>query len=387
MSLFRLTIKNASRAPVRGLLTVVAVAITLVAFVLLRTLSAGWTDRIKQTPNNRVVTRHRIGWASPLPVRYTDIIRKLPGVKQATAASWVGLRLPGDETVRFQTVGVDAQDFVNMHYELTAPAAHKQAFVENRRGALVGAELASERGWKLGQQLHFKNPDLPGQEWTFEISAIVKSVRVGFGQRAVWFHWDYLNETLPPDARDHIDLIAAEIEDPKQGARLAKDIDILFDSENDQTFSQEDKALNTAIVGRFGAMLSAMNMVSLLVLGVVVLILGNTIALSTHERIREFGTLRAMGFLPGHLASFVLGEAAVLGLVGGGLGIALAYPLVQGPFSRYLEQEMQVAPLKVATGDAIGSLALGVVLGLIAAGLPALRAARLQVTESLAYVN
>ena len=387
MSLFRLTIKNAGRAPVRGLLTVVAVAITLVAFVLLRTLSAGWTDRIKQTPNNRVITRSRIGWAQPIPVRYTDVIRQMPGVKRATAASWVGLRLPGDETARFQTVAIDAQDFVDMHYELTAPAEQKRAFVENRRGALVGDELALERGWKLGQQIHFKNPDLPGQQWDFEISAIVKSVRVGFGQRAVWFHWDYFNETLPPAARDHVDLIAAEIEDPKLGARLAKDIDIHFDTENDQTFSQEDKALNTAMVGRFGAMLSAMNLVSLLVLGVVVLILGNTIALSTHERIREFGTLRAMGFLPGHLASFVLGEAAVLGLVGGGLGIALAYPLVQGPLSRYLEQEMQVAPLRVATGDAVGSLLLGVLLGLIAAGLPALRAARLQVTESLAYVN
>ena len=387
MSLFRLTIRNASRAPVRGLLTVVAVAITLVAFVLLRTLSAGWTDRIKQTPNNRVITRHRIGWSSPIPVRYTDIIRQLPGVKRATGASWVGLRLPGDETARFQTVAVDAQDFVNMHYELTAPAEQKQAFVQNRQGALVGEELAVERGWRMGQQLHFKNPDVPGQEWTFEISGIVKSVRVGFGQRALWFHYDYYNEMLPPEARDHIDLISAEIEDPKQGSRLAKDIDIRFDTENDQTFSQEDKALNTAIVGRFGAMLSAMNVVSLLVLGVVVLILGNTIALSTHERIREFGTLRALGFLPRHLASFVLGEAAVLGLVGGGLGVALAYPLVQGPLSRYLEQEMRVAPLRVALSDAVGSLLLGVLLGLIAAGLPALRAARLQVTQSLAYVN
>jgi len=193
--------------------------------------------------------------------------------------------------------------------------------------------------------------------------------------------------TLPPEERDQTSLIAAEIEDPKQGARLAKDIDIRFDGEEPQTFSQEDKALNTAIVGRFGAMLSAMNVVSLLVLGVVVLILGNTIALSTRERIREFGTLRAIGFLPQHLVAFVLGEAAVLGLAGGGLGVALAYPLVQGPLSKYLEQEMQVAPLRVATADAVGSLLLGVMLGLLAAGLPALRAGRLPVTQSLSHVN
>ncbi|HEU4577926.1 MAG TPA: hypothetical protein VFS67_06710 [Polyangiaceae bacterium] len=177
---------------------------------------------------------------------------------------------------------------------------------------------------------------------------IVKSLRVGFGQRAVWFHWDYYNETLPLEQRDLIDRVAAEIEDPRQGARLAKDIDIRFDTENDQTFSQEDKALNTAIVGRFGAMLGAMNVV---------------------------------------LVTFVLGEATVLGLAGGGLGVALAYPLVQGLLSKYLEQEMQVAPQRVATADALGSLLLGVLLGLIAAGLPALRAGRLQVTESLSHVN
>jgi putative ABC transport system permease protein len=369
MSLFRLTVKNASRAPVRGLLTVVAVAITLVAFVLLRTLSAGWTDRVKQTPNDRVITRSKIGWATPMPVRYTDVIRKLPGVKRAVSATFIDLRLP-----------------VDMHYELSAPVEQKQAFVANKRGVLVGAELAEERGWHVGQQLQFRSPDMPG-EWSFEISAIVKSTRVGFGQRAVWFHYSYFNERAPPQWRDHIDLVAAQIENPADGARLAKDIDIHFDSENDQTFSQEDKALNTAIVGRFGAMLSAMNVVSLLVLGVVVLILGNTIALSTQERIREFGTLRAMGFLPRHLASFVLGEAAVLGLVGGALGLALAYPLVQGPLSTYLEGEMRVAPLRVAAPDALGALLLGGILALVAAGVPALRAARMQVTESLAYVN
>jgi putative ABC transport system permease protein len=200
-------------------------------------------------------------------------------------------------------------------------------------------------------------------------------------------HWEYLNETLPPADRDRIDLVAAKLENPSDSARLAKDIDIHFDSESDQTFSQDDKALNTAIIGRFAAMLGAMNLVSLLVLGVVVLILGNTMVLSTNERIRELGTLRAMGFLPRHLASFVLGEAAVLGLVGGGLGLLLAYPLVQGPLSRYLEEEMGVAPLRVAAGDALGALLLGGALALLAAGLPALRAARLQVTEALAYLH
>lgn len=385
MSLVRLTVRNAGRAPVRAGMTVVAVAITLVAFVLLRTLSKGWTDRIEQTPNNRVVARHKIGWAASLPVRYTDVVRKMPGVVRALGGSWAGLKLPGNDSVFFQSFAVDARDFADMHYELSAPAEQKEAFVANRRGALVGFELAEERGWKVGDQLHFESREYPGS-WVIEVSAIVKSTRAGFGQRALWMHWEYLNETLPAEARDRVSMIAAQIQDPAEGARIAKAIDIHFDSENEQTFTQEDKALNTAIVGRFGAMLSAMNVVSLLVLGVIVLILGNTIAMSTRERTREFGTLRAIGFMPAHLAAFVIGEAAALGLVSGALGLALGYPLVQGPLSRYLEEEMRVAPLRVGTADALASLLLGVLLGAVAAGLPALRTARLSVTQSLSHV-
>lgn len=93
----RFGFRNAGRARALGGLTVLAVAITLVAFVLLRTLSAGWTDRIEQTPNDRVVTRHKIGWASSLPVHYANPVRQLPGVIRAVGASMVGLKVPGDD--------------------------------------------------------------------------------------------------------------------------------------------------------------------------------------------------------------------------------------------------------------------------------------------------
>jgi putative ABC transport system permease protein len=385
MGLVRLTVKNAGRAPVRGGLTIIAVAITLLAFVLLRTLSAGWTDRVKQTPNDRIIIRHQIGMASTLPVRYLDVVRQLPGVKRALGAAWVGFQLPDQPGVFFQSVAINPQDFVDMHYELVAPAQQKEAFVQNRHGALVGAELASERGWKVGDTLHFTTPDLPGL-WPLTLSGIVTSSRVGFGQRALWMHYQYFNEKVLPIDKDRVSMIVAQLDNPADSANMAKAIDIHFDTEDDPTFTQDDKALNTAIVGRFGAMLGAINLISLLVLGVVVLILGNTIAMSTRERTREYGTLRALGFTPLHLASFVLGEAATIGLVGGAAGLLLAYPLVQGPFSRYLEEEMRVAPLRIAPGDALGALALGVLLGLVAAGLPALRAAKLEVTASLSHV-
>jgi putative ABC transport system permease protein len=272
-----------------------------------------------------------------------------------------------------------------MHTELSAPAEQKQAFIDDRRGALVSVELAREHGWKLGDSLHFVGPDFPGK-WEVTLSGIVESTRAGFGERAVWIHYDYYNNSLLPEQRDQLNMIAVQIDDPNEGARLAQSIDIHFDSRGAHTLTQDDKALNAAIVGRFGAILATMNVVSVLVLGVLVLILGNTVAMSTRERTREFGTLRAIGFSPAHLAAFVLGEAATLGLAGGVLGLALAYPILEGPLSRYLEEEMRITPLNVALQDAFMALALGGALGLVAAGLPALRAARLEVTRSLSHV-
>lgn len=72
MSLLHLSVRNARRSPGRAGMTVLAVALTVVAFLLLRALSAGWTLQVEETPDNRVVARHKVGWSQSLPVHYVD---------------------------------------------------------------------------------------------------------------------------------------------------------------------------------------------------------------------------------------------------------------------------------------------------------------------------
>lgn len=383
MSLVRLTFRNAQRAPVRGLMTVLAVGVAMVAFLLLRSLGANWTERIRQTPNDRVVSRHAIGWDQSLPVRYVDEVRALPGVQQAMGGAWPSFRVAKDERLRFFSLAVDdPRVFVDMHDELSAPAEHKEAFVANRRGALISEELAEELGVGRGDHLALQSRRYPG-EWRVQVSAVVRSTRHGFGRRAVWVHYAYLNERLPTESRDRIGIIAAQIDDPARGASVAKAVDMHFDTQSSPTFTQEDKALNTAIVGRFGAVLDAMSVVSLLVLAVVALIVGNTLAMSTRERVREYGVLRALGFSPGHLMGLVAGEASLFGGASGLIGLALGYFLVEGPMSRVLEESMSIAPLQIRPVEAALSVLASVCLAVLASGLPALRIARLHVREAL----
>src|SRR5687767_111800 len=101
MHLLKLSLRNAARSRARSAMTVVAVAISLLAFASLRAVSAGWTEQVKQTPNDRVLVRHRMGWGRSLPVNYVQDVGGLPGVQHVIGASWVALTHPSDPRLRF----------------------------------------------------------------------------------------------------------------------------------------------------------------------------------------------------------------------------------------------------------------------------------------------
>ena len=136
------------------------------------------------------------------------------------------------------------------------------------------------------------------------------------------------------------------------------------------------------------SVLDAIQIISGAILVVIVLVLGNTISMGVRERTYEYGVLRSIGFLPRHLALFVLGEAAVTGLLGGVVGVALAYPLVEKGVGRWLEENMGAFfPYFRLQPDAVAmALVLSLVLGLVSAAIPAYRASRLRITDALRRV-
>jgi putative ABC transport system permease protein len=386
MTLVRLAIRNLRRAPLRAALTALAVAVSLVAFVLLRAVSAGWTRQVAETPNDRVVARHRVGWEQTLPVNYVEQVRAMAGIKHAMGGRWAELKNPARERVYFSTTAVQARAFVDMHHELVAPKEQKEAFVKNRHGGMVSEELAREFGWKLGDTIVLKGSFFAG-EWPLTIECLYVSTRHGFAHRGVWLHLEYYNERLPETEQDRINIISAQIFEPSAGAQLAKAIDIHFDTHDQQTFTQEDQALNASFVGMFGAVLQAIDVVALLILGVVILILGNTVSMGVRERAHELGLLRALGFGTSHFMTLVVGEASILGAFGGALGLLLSYPVVHSGVGRFLQETMDMPPLSVPQDAALLALLLGVLLGAVSAALPAWRAAQLGAAEALRRVG
>jgi putative ABC transport system permease protein len=90
MFFLKLIIRNAFRHRLRTCLTIVGVAIAILAFGMLRTLVGLWYLGVERSSATRLVTRNAISLIFPLPLSYKDRIRQIPGVKSVSFGNWFG---------------------------------------------------------------------------------------------------------------------------------------------------------------------------------------------------------------------------------------------------------------------------------------------------------
>ena len=108
----------------------------------------------------------------------------------------------------------------------------------------------------------------------------------------------------------------------------------------------------------------------------------NTLALSVFERTRELGVLRVVGMSRRQLRRMIRGESVVVAMLGGLVGTALG--LFWGwVFARALRAE-GLTVLRFPALELVAFVALSVVAGVVAAWVPAWRAARLDVLDAIA---
>jgi putative ABC transport system permease protein len=379
--------RNLRRNKLRTSLTVLGAAIAIIAFVMLRTVLSAWSAAADYAAKDRLGTRHKISFVISLPKRYIEDVRAVPGVKQATYMNWFGGKVPGKPEEFFASIAVETSTFLQVADEVVIPEADKQRWMEDKKGAIIGDVLAKKLGLKVGDRFTLEGAIYPGN-WEFNIDGIYTATRKSMDRSTFWFHWDYLNDSLPESRKDQIGWITSRVDDPGHGADISAAIDKIFDEKDTQTVTMSERAMNLSFMGMLSALLTALDVISVIILFIMMMMIGNTIAMGVRERTREYGVLRALGFVPMHIRTFVIGEAAVLGLVAGALGIVLARPVVEMGMGRFLEENMgawfpyfRIAPQTYAL--AIG---FAVALAVAASIIPAVRAGRLSVTDALRRV-
>ena len=149
----------------------------------------------------------------------------------------------------------------------------------------------------------------------------------------MFFHWKYLNERMEvevPARANDVGWYVIKIKDPNKSAAISEKIDALFKNSDAETKTETERAFAQNFIAASGAILTSMNVMSFIIIGIIMLVLGNTMIMSARERTREYAIFKTLGFSGFHLTGLILGESMVISFFGAGVGLLLTFPIIQG---------------------------------------------------------
>jgi putative ABC transport system permease protein len=391
MTFATLAARNLTRNKTRVILTVLGVAVAVMAFLIFRTVIWAFSVGKEFAAKDRIATRDAVSFIQRLPRNYVDKMAAIPGVKAITWFDWWGGQDPRDKNNFFGTFAVNHRTFLDVYPEVVISPEAREKWMTDKQSALVGDVLATKLKVKEGDDVNLTTQIYGRGETKFHVAGIYHVTQKSLDRSSFYFHWDYMNDNFPEGrpGKDKVGWVLSRIDDPSKSASISKQIDDMFAVTDQATLTMSERALNTSFLGGFSAVLSVIDFVSIVILGIMMLILGNTIAMGVRERTAEYGTLLAVGFEPKHIASFVVLESAFVGLLGGLIGLAFGSFIIHG-VAPFLEEGpmSNFFPFFALTAQtaAIG-LGLALVLGGLAATLPAFQASRLNVSNALRKVG
>ncbi len=386
MELLRLLLRNSLRHKLRSVLTLVGVGVAVMAFALLQTVVTAWHAGVEASAANRLITRHAVSFVFPLPLAYRDRIAQVPGVNQVTYAIWFsGVYI--DKNQFFARLAVDADSFFDVYPEFVIAPDQFEAFKRERNACIIGVDIARRYNLKIGDLMTLEGDVYPGQ-WEFVVRGIYQPRDQTTDPSSMMFHYKYVDERVRqdnPDRAGEIGWYIVRIDDPASSARISQDIDNLFANSRAETKTETERAFQQGFLSSASAVITAMNVMSFVIIGIILLVVGNTMVMSARERTHEFAVLKALGFSGRQLFLLLAGESMILSIAGSALGLAVTVPAVLGFQSALPKGWFPIFYIKPQT-IAIGCAA-GVAVGLIASLIPLRRVLTTRIVEGLRYVG
>ena len=383
MKFTRLILANLFRKKVRLLLTLGSFAVALFLFAFLAVVREAFTRGGSIASANRLVTVNRISIIQPIPLSYRDKILRIPGVQSVTHDNWFG-GVYQDEKNFFPQFAIDPENQRQVYSELIVPDNQWNAFLKDRQGAIVGARTAKRFGWKIGDRIPIKSTIVgPNDAWEFNLDGIYHGKRPQDDESQFWFQWDYYEERVPERFKGLIGWYTVKLNSPDDALQVAKAIDAEFANSPYETKTDTESAFAASWVKQFGNIEFLILTIGSVVFFTLLLVTGNTMAISVRERTGELAILKAIGFRDGSVLSFVLAEALAIALLGGlaGLGLAvLAIPALGAALSGMLPN------LILSKSILAAGIGFALLVGACSGILPGLGAMRLRVVDALRRV-
>ena len=373
---------NLKRKKIRTLFTLLSIVIAFLLFGLLAAIKQATTAGIDMAGVDRLVTTHKVSLIQFLPVYYQERIRQLDGVEEVSSATWFGATYQNSRNV-IGAFPVNPQNYLQMYPEYLLPNEQKQAWFSDRTGMLVGKTLAEQHGWQVGDRVPITSSIWSRKDgsftWEMTISGIYSTQNDRGEQSSILMHYDYFNEARS-FAQDMVGWFVVSIKDPQTAPAIAAQIDTLFTNSPAETKTSTEKAFAQGFANQIGDISTIVTVVAGAVFFTMLLVTANTMMQSVHERTRELGILKTLGFSSTVVTSLVLLEAILITAIGGIAGLLLAQ-MVIGAMSSTVQNFFPVFYLPLR--DIIIGLLFMLLFGLIAGALPAAYTMRLRVVDAL----
>jgi putative ABC transport system permease protein len=373
--------KSLWRRKIRTIFTLASIFVAFVLFGILMTIRAAFGVGVQLAGLDRLIIIHKVSLIQPLPIAYKARLATVPGVEAVTHNSWFG-GIYQDPSNFFAQIAVEPEPFMRIYPEYRLPADQMQAWLADRQGAIAGRALANRFGWKVGDRIPIQGTiwrpkSGTGDTWEFNLVGIYDGDK-GVDTTNFYFRYDYLDENRSL-GEGLVGWYIVKIDDPSKSLEMASTFDAMFANSSAETKTTTEKGFVDSFAKQIGDIGSIMIAILAAVLFTILLVVANTMAQSVRERTSELAVLKTLGFSNGLILTLVLAESVCIAILGGALGLALAWAIVQNgdPTNGLLPAFF------LPSADVLTGVWLMIALGLLAGLLPAIQAMRLRITDAL----
>jgi putative ABC transport system permease protein len=251
-----------------------------------------------------------------------------------------------------------------------------QSFINDRQGAIVGRKLVMLYGFTPGQRVSLRSPI-----YNQTVEFIIRGVYTGLDEKTLYFHHEYINELVPAWAKDQVSTFSILANTPEDVPRVSKDIDSLFANTDAPTKTESEREFALSFQTMMGGVKQFLYAIMAAITFSLLLVLGNTMAMTVRERTKEVGTLKAIGFQRGTITALFLGESLIVACIGGAIGIGGAVLIFRSiDLSLYIPNLISFVPTGQTLLLAFG---LSIFVGLVSVVYSAYRVSGLTIAEAL----
>jgi putative ABC transport system permease protein len=370
------------RKPIRTVLTILSIAVAFLLFGVLHGVIAGFDVALMKMSETRLRVTNRANFIESMPVAYKESIRGVPGVRDvAYFSAFIGYYQDPKNGLR--AAALDLDPFLGMISNLKVPQDQRDAMHRIRAGTIVGADLAKRFNWHIGDRItlhseYWLNKN-GSPEWPFEI--------VGFANAGpdddpmfaneLYMNYDYL-DAARSTGTGTVHQFVVSIDDASRATEISAAVDRLFANSSSETLTLNEREWALAGVRQVGDVQMFINSIIGAVLFTLLFLSSNTMSQSVRDRVSELGVLKALGFGNTSVWMLVVAEAVVLSLIAAAIGLAIAASVFPSVF-----MVLGVGPIALPLKVYVAAFGIALLLALLSATLPAVRAGRLTVVQAL----